>query len=940
MSESRLIGRTAYLDDIQQQVYHCLSGQPQVLLIEGLAGIGKTRFLEAAAAMAGRQGMDVYTGHCDELLTQPYAPFADLMTRLEASQVLNDSDMNTLRRFFDASGLSHPTSSMDEVKHDQIQLRLALSRGIIALAQRQPMLLIVEDLHTADQPSLEAFAFLIFALAAQRSAPLLLVGSYRPAASEKVLFGQVLSRLRGEEIVHSLELPGLEEAETRELLQQLGVARPTQHLVRTLQDQTHGIPLFIEQAVHHAISTGTLYERAGYLSVHQDAVATWRLPQTISDAIAERIASLPVDCLGVLTLASLLGDPFSVEHLMMLTQGDQGTIRSALDTGMVHGVIIQEQNHFRFAHGLIRQGFSMRLDAEQRQYLHLQIAEGFERLYRGNPVPHAFEIAHHLIEAGAFVDARTLITYAKQAGDQARAQFAWSESVRYYEAALSAAEAMEDRSQQELAALYFDAGFGHHSNLDVGPALDRFERAAAYYRELGDTTGLANALMYLVRLAFMYETVPMGTLPPHVAELEAVLSTLSTADLRLRGYVLALLAQTYRFARQPERAVQLATTGLSLGRQAEDDRVCAQSANSLGLAHLSGLRVESAIDNWQISLSAARATGDLILQMVALTNLPLALNFQGALEEGEAMALEGVDIANITQYWSEHSKAISHLVSIAAAKGQFTNATQYARDTMVMVERSRYPWSGFRALGASAYASANRGLWDEASQALDTLITPGRVFASPSPFIRVYTRVFRQLILGYGSTLFTERIALLHDELMQVAAHDTYSLAPLCAMIEMGDLALMPAWTERPAEMLAVAMERGVLFSSGWCFLIPRILGIAARMQGDWDQSEAHFQHAMAVAAYANALPELARTYLDYAQLICLNPNTEDYTPARELLQQARWIFYERNMIPFAHLTSKHLEKLFPQQAPEDPDTDTNRNGEEPPPSTNGTTAS
>ncbi len=205
--------------------------------------------------------------------------------------------------------------------------------------------------------------------------------------------------------------------------------------------------------------------------------------------------------------------------------------------------------------------------------------------------------------------------------------------------------------------------------------------------------------------------------------------------------------------------------------------------------------------------------------------------------------------------------------------------------------------------------------------------------------MRPFVRVLRQLILGYGSKQLTEYMVPLHDELMEVATNNTYSLAPLCAMIELGELTLMPALTQRPAQMLEIAIERGVVFSSGWSFLIPRVLGVAAMMQEDWRQAEIHFQHAIAVAAYVNAVPELARTYLNYARLICLNPNTEDATPAAEFLEQARAMFHERNMLPHAQLAHEYAENLFGWQlSPEE--RDMHRNGEEPlPPSTNGTTA-
>lgn len=85
MSESRLIGRRSYLNSIQQEVDHCLRGRPRVLLIEGLAGIGKTCFLEEVEVAAEHQGLDVHSGYSDEILTQPYAPFAGLLSRLEAA---------------------------------------------------------------------------------------------------------------------------------------------------------------------------------------------------------------------------------------------------------------------------------------------------------------------------------------------------------------------------------------------------------------------------------------------------------------------------------------------------------------------------------------------------------------------------------------------------------------------------------------------------------------------------------------------------------------------------------------------------------------------------------------------------------------------------------------------------------------------------------------
>ncbi len=907
MSESPFIGRHSDLDFIRQQIHHCLSGQPRVLLIEGLAGIGKTRLLEEAGIMAGQQNMNIYTGSCDETLTEPYQPFAGLLPRLEDEETFGSRHIALLHQLFGVPLPTRPVPALDEAEHDHSECHTAVSHALIRLAEGQPFLVMVDNLHAADQSSLDLFTYLALTLAAQRTAAVLLVASSRPVAPDTAV-GQLLSRLQCEDIVHKLELSGLEEPETRELLQSLGVTRPTQQLVRAIHEATHGIPLFIQAAVHHAQRTGALYTRGGYLAVREHAVATLELPRDISDTIAARIASLPADCQEFLTLASLLGNVISPERLAILEQYSRPVTEAVLTTAIEQNVLRREDDRYHFVHSLIRQAFTERLSLEQRQRLHLHIAQSLQQLDADS----ILEIAHHMTQAGPLADARTLASVAEQAGHQAFSRFAWDEAARYYEAALSAMPLGPSR-----AALHHQAGLSHYRHQDAGPALDHFEQARIDYQALGDVQGLAQSLMWLVRMHFMHADVPIGVLAPYVDELEALLDT---PDVGLRGHILTVLAQAYRHARQPEQGAALAQTALAAGRQVNDDRLCALAGESLGLAQLSSLQVASAIASWRESLGFARSANDVMLQGLALTNLPLAFNLQGALHEGEAVALEGSDLTKTLQDWSLHSKALSHLASIALARGDFTAAEQYARSTMAMVERSHYPWGGFRALESLACASAARGLWDEANQALDTLMQPGRVFETSGHIVQVFVRVFRQLILGYQEQRFTERFTWLHDELMEVAAHDTYSLAPLCAMIELGAQCLTPSLTERPAEMLEAALERGVKFSSGWTFLIPRSLGVAAMVQKDWHRAEAHFQHAIAVASDVRALPELARTYLDYANWTYFNPQTRGHTAlAREYFQQAAWRLQEQRMMPHARLASKSLEILFPQSNGEAP---------------------
>ncbi len=893
MRASQFVGRQDQLEHIRQHLDHIATGMPRVLLVQGIAGVGKTRFLEQIRTMSLQRGLQVFAGHCDEMGIQPYAPFVDLMPRLEVEQAL-----------------ALQQNPSDRGESGKLRLMMAVTRAAVSLALHTPVLVMVDDLHLADSPSLDLFVYLAFFLAEHHNVPLLLLGSYRPVPPASRL-GRLLSRVRREAVVREMVLLGIDETATRVLLSDLGVARPTQQLVHVVQEATNGIPLFVEEMVLHLIQSGVLYRRRGFLSTRRGGVDTRQLPPSMADAIAIRIQTLPTTYAPILSLAACLGERFSTEQLQSVGEVDAQIIREAIDAGVSHGVLRREAGRWRFVHTLIQQAFRDRLTPAQRGRYHLRVADAFEHLYAGALEKHILEIAHHLVVAGDLADAETVMIYTRRAGDQAFALYAWHEAARYYEAALAAAHSISYGVSHEVARLYFRAAMSHHRIQDVGLALARFESATKAYRTSGNIYGLASALMWQTRLRLMHASVPLGELSPYVPALDTLLEQLDDRELGLRGELLEVLSQAYRHARQTERANEWARRALELGREANDARLCARASDALGTAYLNGLQVRLAIQILQESIKFGRRTDDLFLQNRALSTLPLAFNLKGDLDAAETAALESAEAMKARQDWVEASKAFSHLASVAVAKGDFRAVDQYVEQAMRMVARSRYAWGGFRALQATAFVSALRGWREEAEQTLNMMIEPGRLFTSPGRFELIVVRVFRQLVFAYQSEPLTEHIASLSDELMEVVAHDTESLAPLCAMIELGELTLNPVVTERPAAMLADAVEQGVMLTSGWCFVIPRVLGVAAMMHGAWEQAAAHFVHAMRVADEAGAWPELARAYLDFACMEVLMGDIKDRALVLELLDQAGSIFNELGMVPHGHLALRTKEALL-----------------------------
>ncbi len=133
-------------------------------------------------------------------------------------------------------------------------------------------------------------------------------------------------------------------------------------------------------------------------------------------------------------------------------------------------------------------------------------------------------------------------------------------------------------------------------------------------------------------------------------------------------------------------------------------------------------------------------------------------------------------------------------------------------------------------------------------------------------------------------------------------------------MIELGDATHTTGVMDMPYTMLSKAFKRGVLFSTGWMFLIPRVLGLADARHERWDCAEALLHEAMETATRVGSRPELARSYLDYADMLLardrLNPNPE----AIEYAEKALVIFHELEMHPFVKRTTRLMEELQTHQ--------------------------
>lgn len=915
--QSSFVGRTQQLDHLADCWQDAIAGQPRVVLIEGEAGIGKTRLLKELESHTRQQDVQVCYGRCYEDLALPYLPFVESLLALLEQEFGDvtpslDADVEVIRWLRHPHKMARFTAdSSSSIQVDQAKLRLflAVSRTTITLAQRRPLCFLLDDLHWADHPSLELFGHLVFTIAdaaAQGSIPLLIAATYRPPEPSSRL-ARFIPRFEREAMCQTYELISLDESEIAAYIQGMDLGPPSHQLVAMIRDVTQGNPLFMQEILHHLLQKQALHTRHGYV-VTTTALADLRLPTHIAASIAIRLTALSKDCQRVLTLAAFLGERISLQVLSAISGFEEEVVLDALEEAMHQHLLLSEDQDFQFAHPLIRHVLYQAPSAARRQRLHQRVAQALESLYATDLEAHTLEIAHHLLGAGSVVAVDTVMAYTRRAGDQAFTMFAWSSAARYYEAALAIGASSGKLSAQECAELHYRAGLAHHRNQDVGPCLDHYDQAIAGYRCTGDMRGVAQGLMEKTEIQYTLAAVPLGTLA-EVQPLQDALDVLGDREPGLRGRLLVIMAQTYRSARQLPHAMELANQALELGQRHEDDYLCARASSTLALASIQSLRVWAALEHWEHAMAAARRTGDLWLQGWPLQRMPLGLILVGRMEDATAVALEACDVTRTTQAWGDYSLALAHLAYISVATGDFTATQDYAQEAMQMVYRSGYPWGGSRALFALACAHALRGAWSEAEHVLDMLVEPGRVFRQPGTDLQAIVRALRQLVRAQAEP-GDAPMAPGATDLMQAVGTDSYALAPFCALVECADLMAEPAMAEAPYRRLAQAFEQDVCFTTGWTFLIPRVLGVAAMLNGWWDKAEAAFHTAIDAATRAGARPELGRTSLDYARMLTIRGRTHDQHRALELAQQAGSILHELGMHPFAACAERLVEEL------------------------------
>ena len=870
--ESRpFVGRAAELRRIFALWEQRPTGQGGVVALAGEPGIGKTRLSARVAARAHAGGAVVLHGRADEESVSPYQPFVEALRqyavnrpRLVEETQVPKATAEELASLIPELGAS-PSAVMRRQRRPRERSRHELFDAVVRLllhaAETQRLLLILDDLHWADLPTLSLLRQLV-RRGADSSLLVILTFSVLDTDDAGPLT-QVLSQLRREAGMETIRLEGLRRAEVASLaLAHLGRRSIDRAWTQRLFGQSGGNPFFVEELLHTPPAAPA--ERIA-------------VPEGVKDVIGRRLDRLAPATLEILTLAAVLGSDFRLAALQAVALDQrQDDLIAALEEAVAARVILEdpdEVDRFSFTHALVRETLYERPIASRRVRLHRRVAVSLEAAL---PV-HPAELAHHYFQAREVGGAAKAIIHSLRAADASQATHAYEDAEAHYKRALTALEIVNRDDAAARCDVLLALGATRWRVNEHDPR-STFVEALELARGLPSSGRLARAVLGAGGRFY----APGDTDDPYIELLEEALAALEPGDSVLRVQLLARLAEKLVFAQPPERAAELADKASGMARRLGE---ASGLAAALMARHASLLHAEHTLERRRIgerALALAGELGDLELGALGRHWLLYDLAEMGDLDEARRRQTELEQLAQeLRQPLYRHSSLTWHCVWAGLA-GRFQEAERIARESVRLAERAEAP-------DAQAHFSAQLVALRREQGRLHELLPEIERLASDEPAAAAWRGILPLAYLDAGDPV---RAQAAYEQ----ALGGGMPMLPrtMLWLTTIGSLAEAAAQLDDPdnAELLYAELEPYADRLVQWSFTgnagsVHRLLGRTAATAGWNERARGHFEAALRRHSELDAAPLLARTCCDYGEFLLRGSRAERPT-AHRYLGQAR----------------------------------------------------
>jgi DNA-binding SARP family transcriptional activator/tetratricopeptide (TPR) repeat protein len=870
------VGRGEQLRRLRAELDRTLQGETRLLLLTGEGGIGKTRLLAELAGSAG--GCAVLYGRCDEDELFPFGPWIgmlgghlDRVSDAELEALLGDAGPDLARLLPELRsrlpGLHERPPSDPETERGR--LFSAVVAVIARLAERCPLLVIIDDLHWADRSSLLLGRHLARAAGLGR---VFMLGTYRDTElSEHHPLLEVLADLERDQPIERIRLGGLGEDEVAELAEALGRELEPGTL-RAIREETQGNPFFVKQLLRHLEEEG-----------EGPSGGEFGLPAGLRDVIARRVARLPDAAGKVLRVAAIAGRDFEWDVLERVVDLPEDELLDSLDAAVRGGILTEVEaapGCYSFVHALLRTTLERELTSTRRALLHRRVGEAIESRYREHLDRHLADLARHFAAAGPAEVGRA-VAYAERAAEQATERLAYEEAVRLLAGALAALERVNPVDDRERSRLLLSLAAARLRAGRWDEARETYARAAEYASAAREATLFARATLGHSGGAWeRYGTED----PASVALLRQALRWLPDEDSSLRAQVLARLSGVlYYSAEDEESAAALAHEAIAMARRLDHD---AALATALLAAQFALWRPGQAEARWELAeelLEVTERLGDLEAVAGAHAWRVTVLLELCRLKDADAGIARHAELAERLKQPEVLMHAAAFRSMRALLEGDWAEGESAAHEVLSVGARSTAV-DALQYYGVEMMALLHEQLrMDELTEQTERLAR--EIAALPgwrTPVAWAHVQAGRpELAYAELDELRRDNFAILprdanYDAALAIVSHVAGELGDAVLAAEVEPLL-------RPLAEYWVVMGPGVstLGPVAYC------LGLLDLLQGKLDAARRDFELALAKSRSMRARPYEAHSLLGLSQVLRRSSSQADKRSADELRGQA-----------------------------------------------------
>jgi class 3 adenylate cyclase len=609
----------------------------RVVLVGGEAGVGKTTLVADVARTAHERGMSVLYGGCDEDVSVPYRPFVEALRYFvvhapdEWLRSLDVHGLSQLVRLVPELGGRCPDLPAIPATDPDAERYLLFGATAALLAQAsgiEPLVVILDDLHWADRPTLHLLRHLV-------SSPLgrvLLVGTYRDVElTQTHPLTEALGTLVREPGVERLPIRGFGQDAVVTFMEAVAgheLDEGGRNLARLLWRETDGNPLFVSEMLRNLAETGALV---------RDATGQWRatvalneagLPDTVRAVVRARAARLDDGAIAALSAASVIGRTFDLGVLARVTGDETDGLLDVMDRAGELAIVTETRDapgQFRFRHSLVQQTFYQDLGSTRRRSLHRRVADALDGSGADGGA-HVVELAQHLVEAGDLADPDRRREACRRAGQHALELLAPDEAVRWFTLGLEIADA-HDTDPVERCSLLLGLGVAQRDAGSVNYR-DTLREAGALARSLGSADLMAGAALANFR---GFWSTSGAVDEERIDELAAARAALGDRDHPITARIIATTSVELLYGDDEENRLALAEEALAMGRRLDHPPTLAYLLRTWDLVHRLPWFLDARSARSGEHLELAHGLGDPVERFWALNNASVL-----ALEQADA----------------------------------------------------------------------------------------------------------------------------------------------------------------------------------------------------------------------------------------------------------------------------------------------------------------